>query len=59
MSVYTYVAIPMLSVAALMFYLARKRREKNFSDSWVSHACCWLRERSTRADYRLLSGRDF
>ncbi len=30
MSVYTYVAIPMFCVAALMFYLARKRREKNF-----------------------------
>ncbi|MEB6338460.1 MULTISPECIES: hypothetical protein [Serratia] len=30
MSVYMYVAIPMFCVAALMFYLARKRREKNF-----------------------------
>lgn len=30
MSVYTYLAIPMLFVALLMFYLVRKRRKKNF-----------------------------
>lgn len=30
MSVYTYVAIPMICVALLMFYLAHKNKEKNF-----------------------------
>ena len=30
MSVFTYMAIPMFCVAFLLFYLARKRREKNF-----------------------------
>lgn len=30
MSVFTYMAIPMFCVAFLLFYLARKGREKNF-----------------------------
>lgn len=30
MSVFTYMAIPTLCVAFVLFYLARKRREKNF-----------------------------
>lgn len=30
MSVYTKIAIPMFCVAFAMFYLARKKRDKNF-----------------------------